>query len=483
MVDLTPTDRFRVVAIVAAYNEADIIGDVVADLIRHGVEVYLLDHWSTDDTAAIVERHLGKGVIGIEKFPSGGDAVEERRQYTWERILKRKEALARELDAHWFIHHDADEFRESPWADRTLVEAIRLVDQFGYNSIDFEVFNFRPTHDRFQPGDDVRTAFPYYERAEAFNKIQMRCWKKTGTQVDLTSTGGHEAIFPGRNVFPVRFILRHYPIRSQSHGQRKIFTERRPRFMAEERARGWHIQYEAFTESDTFVRDPAALTRYDADAVRLHLFLRHRDYEGLNSQAQEAKRVAADLTARQARSNQRIEVSQPVGERLNAAASPSRAVETLAESFVRCNAQLFQLTEDLADTQSRTRALAEQLEQSDHNLRQARGELLQRADEVVRLEHELAAAAKRIEELTGFLSAAECRMETLVTDAERNRAALQAASESEAGLRGDLDALREQLTALRHQLASANAELVAVFGSASWRWTAPARFVKRIIGR
>jgi glycosyltransferase involved in cell wall biosynthesis len=456
-------DTFRVVAIVAAYNEADIIGDVVADLIHHGVEVYLLDHWSTDATVAIVERHLGKGVIGIEKFPSGGDAVELRQQYAWERILKRKEALARELDAQWLIHHDADEFRESPWADRTLVEGIRLVDQFGYNAIDFEVFNFRPTHDRFQAGDDVRAAFPYYEPAEAFNKIQVRCWKKAATQVDLTSTGGHEAIFPGRNVFPVRFILRHYPIRSQSHGQRKIFTERRPRFVAEERARGWHIQYEAFTESDTFVRDPAALTRYDADAVRLHLFLRHRDYEDLNSQTQEAKRIAADLTTRQARGNQRSEVSQPVGERLNAPeVSPSRAVETLAESFVRCNAQLFQLTEDLADTRTRTQALSEQLEQSDLNLRQARGELLQRADEVVRLEHELAAAARRIEELTGFLLAAHS---------------------AEDALRGDLDALRAQLTTLRHELASANAELVAVFGSASWRWTAPARFVKRIIGR
>ena len=35
---------FSVVAIIAAYNEADIIGQVVADLIAQGVSVYLLDH-------------------------------------------------------------------------------------------------------------------------------------------------------------------------------------------------------------------------------------------------------------------------------------------------------------------------------------------------------------------------------------------------------------------------------------------------------
>src|SRR4026209_495102 len=51
----TPTDDperpFRIIAIIAAYNEEDIIADVVADLIRQGVIVYFLDHWSTDGTA------------------------------------------------------------------------------------------------------------------------------------------------------------------------------------------------------------------------------------------------------------------------------------------------------------------------------------------------------------------------------------------------------------------------------------------------
>ena len=41
---------FSVVAIVAAYNEADIIGHVVGALIDQGVNVYFLDDGSTDDT-------------------------------------------------------------------------------------------------------------------------------------------------------------------------------------------------------------------------------------------------------------------------------------------------------------------------------------------------------------------------------------------------------------------------------------------------
>ena len=61
----------RVTAIVAAYNEADIIGQVVGDLVAQGVTVYLLDDGSTDGTAAAVEPYLGRGVLAIEGLPAG----------------------------------------------------------------------------------------------------------------------------------------------------------------------------------------------------------------------------------------------------------------------------------------------------------------------------------------------------------------------------------------------------------------------------
>jgi len=35
----------------SAYNEADIISPVIGHLVENGVEVYLLDHGSTDGTA------------------------------------------------------------------------------------------------------------------------------------------------------------------------------------------------------------------------------------------------------------------------------------------------------------------------------------------------------------------------------------------------------------------------------------------------
>jgi chromosome segregation ATPase len=298
---------FTVTAIIAAFNEADLIGQVIAGMWAQGVGVYLIDHGSTDDTVAVAEKLRGAGLLGVERFPEGsGFPSEDAGRFAWEHLLKRKEALAHELSASWFIHSDADEFRESPWRDLNLRDAIQQVDALGYNAIDFAVYNFWPTHDRFRRGDDVQQAFPLCERGAHFDKLQVKCWKRTGSSVDLASTGGHDAQFPGRKVFPIRFILRHYPIRGQAHGERKIFRERRPRFVAEERARDWHQQYEQIAEGQSLLRDPATLTKFDPEAARLESMLNHRGVEeALARQAGELERIGQELWAVRSRLEER----------------------------------------------------------------------------------------------------------------------------------------------------------------------------------
>jgi hypothetical protein len=273
-----PSD-FSVIALICAYNEADIIGHVVADLIDQGVQVYFMDDGSTDGTVAAVERHLGHGVVGIERLAQAGKDGATR-DFDWERILVRKTELATTLDASWFIHHDADEFRESPWSHLSLRDAIQHVDALGYSAIDFVGLDFWPVHNQVRPGDDVRKTFNRYTEFAPHNRVQVRCWKKTST-LDLASSAGHEARFPGRRVFPLRFILRHYPIRGQTHGERKVFRERRNRFRQQERARGWHVQYDQMEEGASFLRDSSTLTAYDPEAVRLSLTLNPRYPEEL----------------------------------------------------------------------------------------------------------------------------------------------------------------------------------------------------------
>jgi hypothetical protein len=288
---------FTVVAILAAYNEEDVIAQVVRAAIEDGVQVYVLNHRSTDKTAAEVAPFLGRGVIGIETFPPDGLRDEAATSFAWERILQRKEELAEDLDADWFIHGDADEFRESPWSGQALREGIQRVDALGYNAIDFRVLNFLPTIADPVEGDDVRTRLRFYEPGRDFDRLQVKCWKKTRQRVGLTASGGHSAEFADRRVFPVRFLLRHYPIRSQAHGERKVFRERLPRFREAERARGWHVQYDDLSQGVSFVRDPATLIRYDPEATRLDLWLRHREVERLEGVAALSQDEVGRLTA------------------------------------------------------------------------------------------------------------------------------------------------------------------------------------------
>jgi GT2 family glycosyltransferase/glycosyltransferase involved in cell wall biosynthesis/predicted Zn-dependent protease len=266
----------NIIAIISAHNEGDIIYHVIGDLISNGVSVYLIDNQSTDNTIQEASRWVGGGLIHIERFPEDlGFPLDYAGEYRWREILLRKEQLAIQLGADWYIHADADEFRESPWDKMTLHDAIRHVDKAGYNAIDFELLNFRPVDNSFVPGEDVRESLTGFEWGEDFNSLQIKAWKFTGVRVDLASHGGHNVMFPGRKIFPQRFILRHYPIRSQEHGLRKVFQDRKKRFTQAERVAGWHIQYDHISkDSYQFLHAPDTLITYDGTVVRQTLHIR-----------------------------------------------------------------------------------------------------------------------------------------------------------------------------------------------------------------
>jgi hypothetical protein len=266
--------RLPLVAIMAAYNEADIIGATVSHLVEQGAFLYLLDDGSTDGTVEAARAAAGDRLIGWESL--AGPADSHPRTFQWSRILDRKSELAASIDADWFIHQDADEFRESPWPHLTLAEAVSLVDRLGWNAIDFEVFTFVPEHGADDAAQDLAGRFKRYHPGAAYDRVQVRCWKKTPLPVDLKATGGHEARFPGRRIFPVRFLMRHYPIRSTEQGERKVFRERKPRFDPEELARGWHVQYEGLEPGRPLSPDDATALPYDADAARVALHVRNR---------------------------------------------------------------------------------------------------------------------------------------------------------------------------------------------------------------
>lgn len=252
-----PAD-FRVVALMAAYNEADIIVPSLRRLIAQGVDVYVIDNWSTDGTYECARELLGRGVIGLERFPPTGPPL----YCQWEELLRRKEELAAEIPADWFIHHDVDEIKESPWPDLRLKDAIYLVDQSGFNCLEHTIIHFRPVDDGFVAGSDFGEYFRFFDWQ--YYGPQARAWKQTGHPVALAPSGGHDVQFLGRRIYPYNFLTKHYPVRSQAHGQRKVLSERQARYSPAERLKGWHCHYDHVGPGTNFLCQPRALYPWDS---------------------------------------------------------------------------------------------------------------------------------------------------------------------------------------------------------------------------
>jgi SAM-dependent methyltransferase len=258
-IEPAPED-FAVTAVLPAFNEADVVEHSVRRLVAQGVCVHVVDNWSTDDTVARVEA-LGLGDrVRVERFPADAPSA----TYDWAALLRNTERIAADLGDGWVIHQDVDEVRESPWPGVGLRDALHHVQRCGFDAVDHTVIDFVPVDDDFVAGSDVEAHmrhFRFGDRPGHF--VQVKAWRTGSGAVDLASSGGHDARFPGRRVFPYKFLAKHYPVRSQRHGERKVFAERVARWNPGERALGWHHQYEPVARDHAFVRAAGELLRHD----------------------------------------------------------------------------------------------------------------------------------------------------------------------------------------------------------------------------
>jgi hypothetical protein len=252
-----PPSSFRVLAVITAFNEADILESVVGALRQDGVDVHVVDNWSTDGTSEVAARLAEAGAITLERWPSERPAT-----FNHGDLLRRIEEIAAKAGDTWVVHHDADERRRPPWPGVTLKDALWRVDRSGFNAVNHTVLTFRPIDDTWRPGDDPEEHLPNFEIEPRFDlMLQIRAWRAR-SRVDLASSGGHEAQFEGRRVFPYHFLLKHYPLRSQEQAERKVYRERRGRWNQAERARGWHHHYDHIPDGQSFIWPAEGLSEF-----------------------------------------------------------------------------------------------------------------------------------------------------------------------------------------------------------------------------
>src|SRR3954468_21012555 len=186
----------RVVALLATHNEERFVAKCIEHLRGQGIEVYLIDNESTDRTVPIAEGYLGKGLIGI-------DTLERGEHFELGLQLERMEALLEQIDADWFIHHDADEFRVSPRPGRTVHQELVEADEAGFNAVNFVDFTFipwaeEPDHDNPRFLETMRRYYPLVP----FFPHRLNAWKRQDGPVDLRTWAGHQVLFEGRKMAP-----------------------------------------------------------------------------------------------------------------------------------------------------------------------------------------------------------------------------------------------------------------------------------------
>jgi ribonucleotide monophosphatase NagD (HAD superfamily) len=246
-----PAD-FRVVAFMAAYNEADIIVQSIRKWTDQGVSVHVLENWSTDATYELAKELEGLLAVTVERFPQSGPSP----HFDWGAMLARMEVLSREIEADWFVRRGADEVLQSPWPGVSYRDGLHLVDQAGFNCVDHTILEFHPVDDGFEAGRDHEAYFKHFDFKHLSHRFQRKAWKNLGQPISTIPSAGHDVLFAGRRVYPFKFLLKHYSFRSQRHGEKKVFRERKARWNPRERGRGWHIHYDAMQEGHRFVQSP-----------------------------------------------------------------------------------------------------------------------------------------------------------------------------------------------------------------------------------
>jgi glycosyltransferase involved in cell wall biosynthesis len=456
--------RNTIAAIIHVFNEVDILEIVARYLRDQGIDVHLIDNWSTDGSYELGQKLARIGICSrISRFP---DKPSE--QYEWSRQLEHTAGYAASLEADWIMHYDADEIRCSPWQNISLSNAIDFVDSLNYTAIDFSVINFLFTDEAAAEMSALEglRSFEWGRHPAYFQ--QVKTWKNLSI-VDLASSGGHDVQFEGRRIYPLKFLTKHYPLRSYNQANRKLYRDRFPRIGKEQLEKGWHVHYNAFQ----LVPEVKPWRKYeliDFDQVRF-------DAEFF------VERISGIGVDREPRSALNIETQALLEKEL---ASKDTEARRLSSERVQRELYIQKLEGEREAWATKEVELRDEIAVQASEISGLRSELDQRLAEH---EQKLSEQDKRVADLERALAERNGKLGALQRVLEQRNLRLTALDEQVSGRAKEVGALEQALeqsqgrvSTLERAVAQRNDAISALHSSSSWRITAPLRSASRVFG-
>jgi len=261
----TNTDKRDKCGIVFCYNEEHIISDCLTYYLNLGIDLVVIDNVSIDNSLNIIEsyaknqQHYPGKIIDIKKYVSEG--------YEWVKMLEFAYGYMHANLTHyrWIMLIDADAFYHSPIKNISLTKFLKIMEQYKYNVLEGEVINFYPTHidDKYIQSPLERMLY-CEKKSVIYQKglFQQKIFKYHPS-INFYTSAGHQCIRNNKRTSPIKFLYKHYPWCSYAHGKKKIFKERKPRFLEKKQNVFAHSQYiDILPIKDDLIKSHAHLTLY-----------------------------------------------------------------------------------------------------------------------------------------------------------------------------------------------------------------------------
>ncbi|MDD5194392.1 MAG: radical SAM protein [Candidatus Omnitrophica bacterium] len=230
-----PEPSMRACGIVFCYNEEQILRDNLSYYLSEGIDLVVFDNCSTDSSPEIIkefqptqENFSGKIISSLRIETQG---------YEWKKILQIAcDYMHQHLSGYdWILLIDSDSFYSSPVKGMPILEFLSYAAKYGYNVLNGKLYDFYPTEK-----DDLAIVSPTKRMHYCKNKHEELLYVNEkyhrifqyDPSIDFYSSFGHIVTRSNRRVLnKVRYIYRHYPWVSFEHGKKKIFKDRKPRYV------------------------------------------------------------------------------------------------------------------------------------------------------------------------------------------------------------------------------------------------------------